>query len=849
MPPYLLALTAALAAPPANAAPSFERDVRPILKAYCFDCHGEDAKPKGGLDLRLRRLMAEGGDSGPAITPGKRVDSILFTHVSDGTMPPGKKKLTPGQVAVIGRWIDAGAPVAKSEPEKVAAGLLVTEEEKAFWSFQPVKRPPVPPTAAAERARTAVDALLLPKLREKAIAFSPDASKLSLIRRVTFDLTGLPPTPEEVEAFLADSRPDAYERLVDRLLKSPHYGERWGRHWLDVAGYADSEGQAPSDPVRADAWRYRDYVVRSLNADKPFDRFIVEQLAGDELVAPPYDKLPPEEFDKLLATGFLRMAPDGTGALPAAEQLEARNAVVAETIKIVSTSLMGLSLGCAQCHNHRYDPISQADYYRVRAVFEPALNPQAWKAPGTRSVAMISHAEKAEAEKLEAEAEKILDQRAEREKVLIEETFQAQLKKVPADKREAVNVAFHLPPAQRTAEQEALLKSFPYTKVNAGTLYLYNRKHTELKDLAAKAEKVRAGKPQPRTFRVLTESPADPLPVTRLFARGDITAPKEAVAPGSPAVLDAVLPLAVPEKKTGRSTGRRLAFARWLTDPRHPLVARVLVNRVWMHHFGKGLVATPAEFGAAGERPSHPELLDWLASEFVQGGWSLKRLHRVILTSTAYRQSSKRDAARDAADPDNRLLSRQNLRRLEAEAVRDAVLAASGKLLPSVGGPPVSVIEDEVGQYVLGIEMKNGEGRQEKFPPVGPDEFRRSLYVQVRRSRPLTMLDTFDWARLEPNCEIRSASTVAPQALVMLNSQFLADRSADAAARVARDAGDAPARQADRAWRLAFGRAPTPAESADAVAFLSGRSAAGDKNGLADLCHALFASNAFIYVD
>ncbi len=374
------------------APPVFERDVRPILRAHCFDCHGSQNVRKGGLDLRLRRLMAKGGESGPAIAPGHPEESYLLDRVKTGEMPPGDQKLTPAEVAVIDGWIRAGALTAQKEPTELSAAAQITADDRAFWCFRPIHRPPVPQFTPADRIRTPIDALLSAALKPKQLSFSPDADKRTLIRRLSLDLLGLPPEPAAVDAFLADQSPNAYERLVDRLLASPHYGERWGRHWLDTAGYADSEGFDEQDVPRPEAFHYRDYVIRALNADKPFDQFIAEQLAGDELVPPHSGDLPADAIEKLSATGFLRMAVDGTAS---SNSPATANQNVADTIKIVSTSLLGLSVGCAQCHDHRYDPILQDDYYRLRAVFEPALNWKNWRVPSQRRVSLYTRADRA----------------------------------------------------------------------------------------------------------------------------------------------------------------------------------------------------------------------------------------------------------------------------------------------------------------------------------------------------------------------------------------------------------------------------------------------------------------------
>jgi mono/diheme cytochrome c family protein len=844
--------------------PTFEAHVRPLFKAYCFDCHGEGDKLRGGLDLRHSRPILQGGDSGPAVVPRRPDESLLYRRVRDGEMPPTKKKLTPDQVELIGRWIIAGAKAERPDAAAAAPGMVLTPEERAYWAFRPVRRPPVPAVQTAEPVRTPIDAFLLARLQARGLAFAPEADRRTLIRRAAFDLTGLPPTPEEVDAFVADPALDAYEQLIDRYLASPHYGERWGRHWLDVAGYADSEGYAQEDNPRPNAYKYRDYVIRSFNADKPFDRFVREQLAGDEMLRPPYGNLSAEDLDLLIATGFLRMAPDGTGSANV-DQKAARNQVVADTIKIVSSALLGLSVGCAQCHNHRYDPIPQTDYYRLRAILEPALDVKNWRAPAARQVSLATDADRQKAKEIEAEAAQIDKERLDKQKQFIEETFQKELAKLPEDVREPVRAAWKTPPAERTAEQKKLLMDHPSANVSAGSLYLYDAKAAaELQRYTDAAYIVRARKPVEDFVRALTEVPGS-LPVTYLFHRGDPDQPKQPVAPGGLTVLDERLPLNLSEKDPALPTsGRRLAFAHWLTGGDHPLTARVFVNRVWLHHFGRGLVGTPGDFGKLGERPTHPELLDWLASEFVAEGWSVKRLHRLILTSTAYRQSSRRDPVGDPIDPDNRLLGRMPVRRLEAEAFRDAVLAVSGSLSPKAFGPPVPVRENEVGQIVVGKGNKDvARGSVAEVPLPAGEVYRRSVYVEVRRSQPLGLLETFDAASTEPNCEARIASTVTPQALLMMNSDFMVAQSEAFAARLRNEAGEEPKEQVMRAWRLLFAAEPSEKQVREALAFLTDQTAlfranpsktdksppAPEVRALAVFCQALLSANRFLYVD
>lgn len=871
----LLLLLLLSSRPVGHAAPlTLEKDIRPILKAHCFDCHGEGEQLKGGLDLRLRRLMLKGGDEGPVIVPGKPKESLLFTKVHSGEMPKREKKLTREQIALIEAWIAAGAKTARPEPAEIGKGPLITEEERSFWSFQPIRRPAVPPTKPRDRARTSIDAFLVNAMATKKLSFSPDADKITLLRRACFDLTGLPPTPVEVEAFLADTSPEAYENLIDRLLDSPHYGERWARHWLDIAGYADSDGYSDADPPRAYAYKYRDYVIGSFNADKPFDRFITEQLAGDELAGATRENPQPalgaaHTRELLIATGFLRMAADGT-ATPAVDDYDpVRNQVVADTIKIVSTSLLGLSVGCAQCHDHRYDPIPQVDYYRLRAVFEPAYDPKNWRVPDQRRVSLYTEADRKLAEQVEADAKKLEEEKAAKQKQYIDDALTKHLEKFDADLRGKLRAAYDTPADKRTAEEKKLLADHPSVNIHPGVLYQYNQKAADdLKAMDAKIAETRGRKPPEDFISVLSE-PAGKPPVTHLFHRGDPKQPKEAVKPGALAVLaPAGRGIEFPEKDAALdSSGRRLAFARWLTSGTNPLVARVLVNRVWLHHFGRGLVGTPADFGTMGERPSHPELLDWLAMDFVEHGWRLKRLHKLVMTSTAYRQSSQRNAAGDRRDPENRFYWRKSLQRLDAEALRDAILAASGALNRTMFGPPVPVRPDVHGQIVVGIDKTEGDNKMPVEVPLKGEEFRRSIYIQVRRSRPLAVLHAFDAPVMEVNCERRQASTVPTQSLMLMNSKFVLEQAARFAARLQTEAGDERARQVVRAWQLAFNRKPAQQELADALDFLSrqeehlkaaskqdekaktGGKPTPELQPLTNLCQALLSANEFLYLD
>ena len=749
-----------------DAALSFERQVRPLLKTWCLDCHGGEAT-EGGLDLRQRRFLMRGGASGPAAVAGDASGSLLLQRIRAGEMPPGEKKMAAADAAVLEQWITAGAPTLRDEPAQLPPGLGITEEERSYWAFQPIRRPVVPEFESALRVRTAIDALLMQQMQPRGLTFSPDADRRTLIRRASLDLLGIPPTPEQVDEFVNDPGEDAWERLVDRLLAMPQYGERWGRHWLDAAGYADSEGATNMDAERPNAWRYRDYVIQSFNSDKPASRFIQEQLAGDELAGALGPELTAEQTELLTAVGFLTMAANGTGS--GDNSPAARNQTITDTLKIVSTSLLGLSVGCAQCHDHRYDPISQVDYYRLRAVFDPALDWQNWKTPAERQVSLYTNADRQKATEVESRAAEVSRERALKEAEYMRAALEQELTKYAEPLRGQLKLAYETAGDKRTAEQQALLQAHPAVNISPGVLYQYNQAAADdLKKYDERIAAIRAEKPVEHFLRTLVE-PAGHLPASHRFHRGEFGQPKEAVTPGElqAAALFTDPPEIAVDDPQLPTTGRRLAYAKWLTSGRHPLLARVLMNRFWLHHFGRAFVATPGEFGRLGAEPVQLPLLDWLSAEFMEGGWTWKRMHRLVLLSTVYRQSGAERAEMAAIDPNNLLYWRKPLIRLDAEVVRDAVLAVGGGLSLELGGAPVAVQADDTGQIV---ESVNGG--------------RRSVYMQVRRSQPLAMLAAFDAPSMELNCTGRTSTNSAPQALLMMNSQFAlsgAEKLADAA--------------------------------------------------------------------
>ena len=798
-----------------NTALTFEKHILPIFKTYCFDCHGSQNELKGGLDLRLRRFLVNGGDSGPVIQPGDPDGSYLFRRVRDGEMPPRNHKLSRAEVATVSQWIAAGAPTAREEPAEIGQGIRITPEDREFWSFQPIRRPDVPSLENNERGRSPIDALIALAWQDKDLSFAPDADKFTLLRRASLDLTGLPPKLDEIVEYLADTSDDAYKKMLDRFLQSPHYGERWGRHWLDVAGYADSEGYTLNDTVRGFSYKYRDYVIRSLNDDKPFDQFLTEQLAGDELVTLPKDELSPEDIERLTATGFLRLVPDGTGS-GAEDQDAARNQVLSDTLKVVSSALMGLTLGCAQCHDHRHDPILQTDYYRIRAIFEPAYNWKSWRNPSQRRISLYTDAERAEAAAINTEAGQIQAVKSKKQTEYVAAALEKEIAKVDKSVRETLRVAYYTANDKRTPEQKKLFDVYPFLNLHAGNLYQFDSKAADdLKNYDQQMAEIRSRKPSEDFLRVLTEIPGQ-VPTTYLFHRGDLNRPTDEITPG---VLTLFAPkteaAVIPENDSGRpTTGRRLAFARWLTSGNHPLVARVLVNRIWMHHFGRGLVSTPSDFGGQGMRPSHPELLDWLASEFMNNGWSLKHLHKLIMTSTVYRQSARTDPAKETIDRENRLYWRKPIRRLEAEILRDRMLATSGVLNKKMFGPPVAITKDDGGQIIV-APTKTPDGPASEQP-----EYRRSIYVQVRRSMPVLMLRQFDMPVMEVNCEKRSSSTISTQSLTLMNGDFVLDQAERFATKLVREAAPGRRAQIALAWQLAFTRLATEEEMERSLEFL-----------------------------
>lgn len=841
---------------------TFEEHVLPILKARCVKCHA-GAEPAQGLRLTTRRDILRGGASGPAMRIAAAESSLLWEKLASNEMPKGGPPLTAEEKGTIRAWINDGA--ASTDPANDDSHDLqeqAGDSPRDHWSFRPPARPPLPTVRDARRVRNPIDSFVNAALEAKGLSPSDEASREVLLRRASFDLIGLPPSPDEVRSFLADGDEQAYERRIDRLLASPHYGERWGRHWLDVAGYADSAGVLSEDRPLPTAFRYRDYVIRAFNRDKPYDRFLQEQIAGDELTDywtayEKLDRLPEEVVEGVTATGYLRCAPDSSR--PDFSTIKNADAqyfypTINDTLQIVASSTMGLTLQCARCHSHKFDPIPQVDYYRMQSIFMSAFRPRQWIPQMERRVLVASAAQKKAADehngKLDVEIARLRKTLAELRVRYQQKLVDDRLATVSEPIRADVQQALGKPADQRSPVEKYLAEKFQtllqpddksLDKLLPETYADYRPAVDEHNAAIAAQERQRM---QFDELRALYDLPG-PV-VTPLLRRGDALTPGPPVEPGVPSSLNAPVAFQwTSPAAEAKTSGRRLAFARWLTQPDHPLTARVMVNRLWLHHFGEGIVATPEDFGALGSAPSHPQLLDWLAREFVDSGWSLKHLHRLIMTSHAYRQRSAVDPALQAhaqqIDPDNRLLWRQRFRRVDAEPLRDAMLSAAGLLDRQLFGSPIPVARRPDG------EVNVADGQNDR---------RRSIYVQVLRGNPLTMLQAHDQPVMETNCTRRGRSTVSTQALTLLNSDAAVAYAQAFADRALREAPDAPL---PFVVITALSREAAANELSEFTKFLDEQQTryaaqgepteAARRKALADLCHMLLAANEFVYVD
>jgi hypothetical protein len=702
-------------------------------------------------------------------------------------------------------------------------------EKRNHWAWKPPVRPALPTVKNAGWVRNPIDTFILAKLEAATLTPAASATREHLIRRVTFDLTGLPPTPAEIDAFVKDcdtaTQQAAYERVVDRLLASPHYGERWGRHWLDLARYAESNGYEYDEP-RPNAWRYRDYVIASFNADKPYDRFIKEQLAGDELF--------PDDPQALIATGFNLLGPDMTDA---ASQAQRRQNTLDDMTDTAGLAFLGITVGCARCHNHKFEPISQSDYFRLQAFFTPAEY--------QRDLPVIDPAQKAVYEKrLKAYQDAAAPVKASVES--LEAPYRKKLLEVRLAKvSETIRIAYLTPEEKRTPAQKesavtaARLLNIPAKEITAAL----SKEHKAEQDrLLAELKKLDALKPSVPTAMGLQET--GKAPKTFILRRGELRNPGEEVHAGWPTILSPgsrqePASVKAPSPKT---TGRRSALAAWIASPEHPLTARVMVNRLWQHHFGRGIVATTSDFGVRGTAPTHPELLDWLACELVKpqdrrslpGGrpWSIKHLHRLMLLSATYQQATTATPQVAKQDPTNALFTRMNRLRLEGEIIRDSLLAVSGRLNPKMGGPGVLP--------PLPSEASN-VGTQWKASADAADHVRRSVYIFAKRNLRFPFLEPFDVPDSNLSCPQRERSTTAPQALALLNAPDVTAAAKALAARLERAGVDTDSR-VTLAYRLTLGRMPTDNEARLSRQFLT-------DVPLNEFCRALFNVNEFVYLD
>jgi hypothetical protein len=816
----------------------FIEKVKPLLDLRCVSCHGPD-KVKGGLRLDSREGVLKAGESGlPSVVPGKPAESLLLQAVmhskKDLEMPP-KDKLTSNDVAVLERWIRDGAPWPRAEVIAAAAPQIKPGERIGdawsdprnpivrifggqrldLWSLKPVKRVDPPAVKNKRWARTAFDRFVLARMEVSGTSPAREANKRMLARRLCFDLTGLPPTPQQMERYLADKRIDAYERLVDELLASPRYGEHWARMWLDVVRYSDSNG-FDWDEFRPKAWRFRDYVIRSFNADKPFDQFIREQLAGDELLDGP-PKYAADQ-DALIATTYLRLGPQDNSAGAFNEQDRARAEWMADLTETTGSAFLGLTMSCCRCHDHKYDPISQADHYRLRAFFEPVN----YADDVPLDLATEQEAIRAHNKLIDEQVKPLAKQRDDilaRIKIKLRDE---RVTKLAPEER----LLLETPQAQRTNDLKPRIEGIekkvePSAKeVQAALIGDEKLRHEKLEKEIAELKKKR----RDFTLGLLANDNVEKVRLTRILFQGDHRAERDPVEPGILSALDPN-PAKIHTLSNKKTTGRRLTLADWIASPQNPLTARVLVNRMWQGHFGEGLVATPNDFGLAGARPANPELLDWLAGEFVRGDWSMKKLHRLMVTSATYRQSGRQP------------------RRLSAEQLRDSLLAVSGLLTNKAGGPPVwPDLPPEVLQANPAFLDDNAEKTKGWYPSPRAEQNARSIYLVQKKTVRVPFMETFDLPENSISCARRAESTVAPQALSLLNSPLAVEAAHAFAARVKREAGETQDAQIKRAFNLALQRVPARDELA-ACLRLAGR------RGLTEVCRALLNLNEFIYVD
>lgn len=750
------------------------------------------------------------------------------SSATEAEITPPESSTAPAEKLLGNAWNDPENPIRK----------LFGGQRLDLWSLKPVVVKPPPPVLNRGWVRNPIDQFILARLEQAGLRPSPEADRRSLIRRLTFDLIGLPPTPEEVAAFIMDKRPDAYEQLVDRLLASPKYGEHWAQPWLDLVRYSDSNG-FDWDEFRPEAWRYRDYVIRTLNEDKPFDQFIREQLAGDELLTDPPQS--PAEQDCLIATGFLRLGPHDNSAALFGEESRRRAELMNDLVETTGSAFLGLNFTCARCHHHKFDPLSQADYYRMRSFFEPVKfgDDLALDLPEIRN----------QVQEHNQRVEQLLHPWMEKEEKLLNGVRERLRAVRRAELNPAEKALLETNPGKLGADQktqlEVLQKKLEISNSEARKVFSKLEK-TDFEEIEQKLKELEKTKTKLTRGLLMTDAEG-PIPATKILFQGDYRQERNEVSPGFPSVLDPN-PAQLVRPVNKKTSGRRLTLATWLTAKENPLTSRVLVNRVWQGHFGKGLVSTANDFGLSGAKPTHPELLNWLARDLESNGWSLKKLHRLMVNSSTYRQSSAPQRNRQGLrqmtkDQENELLWHQNLRRLTAEELRDSLLAVSGRLLPRAGGPPAwPDLPEEVLQSNPAFLDDNAEKTKGWYPSPKEKQTVRSIYLVKKRGLKIPFMEIFDQPDNAVSCPRRNVSVVAPQALSLLNSTDSISAATAFANRVQEMAGNDPTAQVRTAFLTALQRLPDRQERRACERLLHERS-------LAEVCRALLNVNEFIYVD
>lgn len=839
--------------------PVFEKDIRPLLDKHCFECHGEETQEEG-LDLRTVSAMLQGGKAGPVIVRGHPEQSELMAILDAGKMPPAPAPaLADNELTLIRRWIEADSP-AEEEARPQRPLPRFTSDDRSHWAWRPIGNHPVPKVARVDLVVNRIDRHLLEHLEQHRLTYSAEATDEQLVRRVFFDLLGVPPTPSEVNDYITDQRPIKFERLVERLLTSPHFGERWGRHWLDVAGYVDmvgSDNDAAIIKPLDGKWRYRDYAIGAFNQDKPFDRFLIEQVAGDELFDwRDAEEFTPESLNSLAATGFLLSANDDTDQNEL-NTPDVRHHVLQRTSENVANSLFAVTLQCAKCHDHKYEALSQVDYYRFEAIFAPVFNVRNWIVSGARTRPDVPDQIAAEIERVNAEADallKSLDQRRATVRAgCRERIFATKLASLPETDRQPVREAVSTAADKRNETQKRLVAEHGQKVAVAEAEIDASLTPKEKQEVEQIDRDRHAAIQRRRSFgRIAFASEFSSPARTHVLRRGDWMRPGLEVQAelfeiftddGTPYSLRAVSP--------SKTSGRRLALATAATDPTRlsgQHVARVYVNRVWQQLFGRGIVETSDNFGVSGSPPTHPELLDWLALDFIQRDWRPKHLIKQMVLSRAYRQST---AARPnhpggSSDPNNRLLWRMNLRRLDSEQLRDAILSASGALDETVGGPPMPLSPLPSGMVVQKLDG---------LPP-GTSPYRRSVYLLARRNYHLTFMRVFDQPIVARTCAVRKPSAMVTQSLALLHDEFLFDQSARMADRIVQQIPNASQREKiEFAWRLVLGRSPEVDElelcsnTWDRHAKRYSDSEDPDRMAFTQICHMLLNTNEFLYLE